>query len=287
MLASWKPCGPSCSGQQHHARSWPPVIARPCTVRVASSRRQPTAAHHSSSRSSSRAATQLSSLGAGSPPQNSGQLGRASAKALAKALSTSRARLATAVNAAPPLARPATPSSPKTASSSSVPRPPQPVLEAEFQALVSQLRQLGTLEAPPRPVAPSSPAQPHSPAAVRDAQQQAAAASVIDASLPEFAPRPLGDVAAQVLVCQGKKCAGRGALGVLQAASAASSGSPRVDVLPCKCLGSCRGTGAAVRIKGPRGDVLLTGLGPLDVGDVLTDQLAPPRPTPPTSQQQA
>jgi hypothetical protein len=107
---------------------------------------------------------------------------------------------------------------------------------------------------------------------------------MIDASLPEYAPRPYGDVAAQVLVCQGRKCAGRGALGVLQAASAVSSGSPSVDVIPCKCLGSCRGTGTAVRIKGPRGDILLTGLEPLDVGDALAGQFAP-RPAPHTSQQ--
>lgn len=52
----------------------------------------------------------------------------------------------------------------------------------------------------------------------------------------------------RVMVCQGSKCRGKGALDVLHAVSALSTNSPGIEVLPCKCLGKCK-QGAAMRVR--------------------------------------
>ena len=80
----------------------------------------------------------------------------------------------------------------------------------------------------------------------------------LDLALPEFRPRDYAGPAAApgscVLVCQGSKCRAKGALEVLQAASAVVGASPSVEVLPCKCLGRC-GQGAAMRVLSPNSDI--------------------------------
>lgn len=64
--------------------------------------------------------------------------------------------------------------------------------------------------------------------------------------------------AARVAVCQGKSCAKRGAVELLQQATSATSGVPGVQVAPCKCLGKCK-QGPAVRVRtGKEKPVMLT-----------------------------
>lgn len=74
--------------------------------------------------------------------------------------------------------------------------------------------------------------------------------------LDQLAPPQEYAASGRVLVCQGSKCVAKGALGVLQAVSHATSQAPNVDVLPCKCLGKCS-RGAAMRIKTANGSVAL------------------------------
>jgi (2Fe-2S) ferredoxin len=81
--------------------------------------------------------------------------------------------------------------------------------------------------------------------AVPDVDAPLAAASTWDASA--FASMEFGGQG-RVLVCQGSKCQRKGALEVLQAVSALASGSPGVEVLPCKCVGKCS-EGAALRVR--------------------------------------
>ncbi|KAF6259412.1 hypothetical protein COO60DRAFT_1513245 [Scenedesmus sp. NREL 46B-D3] len=69
----------------------------------------------------------------------------------------------------------------------------------------------------------------------------------------------------RILVCQGKACMNKGALGVLQAASHAAAASPGIEVLPCKCLGKCK-QGPALRMRTQQpGCTLMTQVSPLEV----------------------
>lgn len=52
----------------------------------------------------------------------------------------------------------------------------------------------------------------------------------------------------RVLVCQGSKCAAKGALEVLHTVSGVGQHLDGVDVLPCKCLGKCK-LGPAVSVR--------------------------------------
>jgi (2Fe-2S) ferredoxin len=73
----------------------------------------------------------------------------------------------------------------------------------------------------------------------------------------------------RILVCQGKACMNKGALGVLQAASHAAAASPGIEVLPCKCLGKCK-QGPALRMRTQQpGCTLLTQVSPLEVPDAV------------------
>ncbi len=82
----------------------------------------------------------------------------------------------------------------------------------------------------------------------------------IDLRRPEFAPRNYqlaaptcegSSACGRVMVCQGGKCQARGALAVLQAASAVVGSSGDVAVCTSKCLGKCS-QGAAMRVVGPQ-----------------------------------
>lgn len=97
-----------------------------------------------------------------------------------------------------------------------------------------------------------------------------------DLDSEEFAPRSY-ETAGRVLVCQGKKCQAKGALGVLQAVSAVSGGSDSVQVLPCKCLGKCK-EGAAIRIKreGEAKCSTYTHLSPHDIPAIMDSHFAAP-----------
>ncbi|WIA10631.1 hypothetical protein OEZ85_010813 [Tetradesmus obliquus] len=73
----------------------------------------------------------------------------------------------------------------------------------------------------------------------------------------------------RILVCQGKACMNKGALGVLQAASHAAAASPGIEVLPCKCLGKCK-QGPALRMRTQQpGCTLLTQVSPLEVPEAV------------------
>lgn len=211
--------------------------------------------------SSSHSPSGNSSNGAGSMASNSLSL-----KKFRKALEASRQRLQSS-SLMPTARAPALPAPPTSSSSSSTFPQPKSVessspLVQEFQTLVAQLRQLDELPAPPAPVAPRT---------VHRATATAIAPPLLERAAPEYAPRAY-TARAQVLVCQGKKCAAAGAAGVLQAVEAVTAGADRVDVVPCKCLGKCKAA-AAMRIKGPRGDVLLTEVTPQSVGAALDAQL--------------
>jgi (2Fe-2S) ferredoxin len=73
----------------------------------------------------------------------------------------------------------------------------------------------------------------------------------------------------RILVCQGKACMNKGALGVLQAASHAAAASPNIEVLPCKCLGKCK-QGPALRMRTQQpGCTLMTQVSPLEVPEAV------------------
>ncbi|KAJ9519104.1 hypothetical protein QJQ45_007664 [Haematococcus lacustris] len=96
----------------------------------------------------------------------------------------------------------------------------------------------------------------------------------LDLELPEYAPRSY-EQEGRVLVCQGSKCRAKGAVGVLRAVSAITSGSEAVDVLPCKCLGKCR-EGAVLRVEHSASAkrTVYTKVSPSSLGELLDSHFA-------------